>query len=194
MVTLLTAILVGMSLFAWFCLVKIVPDCNVSMYRYRLWRVRDRLADQIRWGQFDCDAPARALLWDVEQYIAQAPEVGFVKLLFSRWAKRGCQPEPDVLQRNDLTADDRRRLETYVHELDHIHVRHIAFGSPSGWVITLLLVPAAIVASAIHRLGRSGIRDGSVISEARERVRNETSPAWALSDTDTGTHSLTRAV
>jgi hypothetical protein len=192
---LLTIDLLGVGLFAWFCLVKVLPDCNVSIYRYRLWRVRDRLADQIRWGQFDDARAPTELLQRVERFIVTAPEIGIVKLLFMRLALRGCPAEPDLLEREGLSRDDRRRLELIVRELQSINARHVAFGSPSGWILTFLLVPVALVVIAIERLNQRGVPHGSVLDETRDRIRHEASPSWNYFDSeDTGSHPLTRAI
>ncbi len=72
MAALLTFDLVALALFAWFCLVKVVPDCNVSILRYRLWRVRDRLADQICLGVYENEAAATDVLHTIEACIANS--------------------------------------------------------------------------------------------------------------------------
>jgi hypothetical protein len=183
-----------LALFAWYCVVKVVPDCNVSIYRYRLWRVRDRLADQVRAGLYENESAPLELLHEIERFIANAHELGIVKLVLAKWAARGYDEEDlCVLDRTDLSPDDHHRLRLMFEEVNRITARHIALGAPSGWVITGLLIPVAVIASIVETFRRPQDH-GSVLGHARDRVRHETTPPPGIfRPEDTGTHSLTRA-
>jgi hypothetical protein len=189
---LLTIELVVLALFAWFCVVKVVPDCNVSILRYRLWRVRDRLADQIRLSVYENEDAARGVLQVIEGCIAGSHELGIIKVVVARWAVRDDDSfRANPLDRPDLSDSDRHRLRGIIAEVESLGARHIAFGSPSGWVITCLLVPAAIIVSVYEKFRRPKDH-GSVLGHARQRVRRETTPPIYQPE-DTGTHRLTQA-
>jgi hypothetical protein len=178
---------VGITLFAWFGLIKIIPSCNLSIFRYRLWRLRDELADEVLDGSFQDAAQPRNLLQFLEGVIELAPELGALKLVAMRWSCRHVRiPElfdPETL--DALHPSDRAIIERRLNELQQIAVRHVLFGSPSGWLLTFLAVPTALIVSLGDHILRvlKGQRDGaSVIQEARHRVRDdvEVGPALAL--------------
>jgi hypothetical protein len=179
--------IVGITLFAWFGLIKIIPSCNLSIFRYRLWRLRDGLADEVLDGTFRDVAQPRALLQFLEGVIELAPELGALKLVAMRWSCRHVQV-PELFDRETLEAlhpSDQEIIKRRLNELQQIAVRHVLFGSPSGWLLTLLAVPTALIVSFGDHVLRwlKGQRDGvSVIQEARHRVRDdvEVGPALAL--------------
>jgi hypothetical protein len=176
--TVLTIEIVAVALFAGFCVVGVIPACNMSIFRYRLWDLRDRLADEIRAGRFDDDQLPGAFLKFVESSIVHARNIGAVKLLFVRWSARNV-PCPPLFDLDDLSRDDKRRLGAYESEFRGLLVRHILFGNPSGWALTIVMVPIALLASVIARGSRRG-DGGSVINDARSRVRDEMDPGMAL--------------
>jgi hypothetical protein len=187
MQTFLVLDVVGITLFAWFGLIKIIPACNLSMFRYRLWRLRDRLADEVLDGSFRDATHPQTLVCFLEGVIDLAPEIGALKLAAMRWSCRHVQV-PELFDRQTLEAldpDDRAIMEQRLDELRQIAVRHVLFGSPSGWLLTFVLVPLAVIASLFEHILRllKGQRDGvSVLQEARHRVRDdvEVDPALAL--------------
>jgi hypothetical protein len=164
---------VGITLFAWFCVVRIIPSCNVSMYRYRLWRLRDQVADDVREGVFQDATQPQRLVRFIEGIIVLAPELGAVKLAIMRWS---CRHVPDAKYPFDLQAlrpQDRKIMEARLNELGTLTARRILFGSPSGWCLTLVLTPLALISSLVAHLLSGAVDGGSVIEEARHRVRDE---------------------
>ena len=165
--------IVGITLFAWFCVVKIIPSSNVSMYRYRLWRLRDRVADEVREGAFEDVAQPRQLVRFIEGIIVLAPELGAVKLAVMRWS---CRHVPDAeypFSLEGLQPREREIMEARINELGALTVRRILFGSPSGWFLALILAPLALISSLVAHLLGGAVDRGSVIEEARHRVRDE---------------------
>src|SRR5664279_2002615 len=155
METFLVLDVVGVTLFAWFGLIKIIPSCNLSMFRYRLWRLRDQLADDVRDGAFQETTQPQVLVRFLEGVIELAPEIGALKLGAMRWSCRHVQ-SPELFAREVLEAldpRDREIMERRLDELRQIAVRHVLFGSPSGWVLTFILVPLAVtVTLGVHLL------------------------------------------
>lgn len=164
---------VGITLFAWFCVVRIIPSCNVSMYRYRLWQLRDQVVDDVREGVFrDATQPQR-LVQFIEGIIVLAPELGAVKLAVMRWS---CRHVPDAEYPFDLQGlrpQEREIMQARISELGALTARRILFGSPSGWFLMLVLTSLALVSSLVARLLSGGADGSSVIEEARHRVRDE---------------------
>jgi hypothetical protein len=155
MQTFLVLDVVGITLFAWFGLIKIIPSCNLSTFRYRLWRLRDQIADDVRGGAFQETAQPQVLVRFLEGVIDLAPEIGALKLGAMRWSCRHVQ-SPELFDREALEAlepHDREIMEQRLDELRRITVRHVLLGSPSGWVLTFILVPLAFaVTLCVHLL------------------------------------------
>jgi hypothetical protein len=149
------------------------------MFRYRLWRLRDRLADEIRDRVFDDDAQPKLLLQFVEASIEIAPDVGAIKLLFVRWSSRHIRTR-EFFDFERLSPDDAARMTTYFNEFRALSVRHVAFGSLSGWILTALLAPLAVLVTLIERVRGGDDDNRSVIREARNRVSDEVDPGFTL--------------
>ncbi len=164
---------IGMTLFAWFCLVRIIPSCNVSMYRYRLWRLRDRVADELREGTFQEAEQAKGLLHFIEAVIVLAPELGPVKLGVMLWSCRHVPDPEDPFKLEALSPQDKVLMEERLNELGGLTARHVLFGSPSGWVVTFVLGTFAFATSLVVHLLRGAPDGRSVIDGTRHRVRDE---------------------
>jgi len=59
----------------------IIPGCWTSQFRYRVWRLRDEIADDIRRHRFEDETQARILLGDVEAAIRCAHQLSMVNML-----------------------------------------------------------------------------------------------------------------
>lgn len=164
---------VALSLFAWFCLVKVIPSCNVSMYRYRLWRLRDRLADEIREGVFEAKEQPKALLGFVEGVIVLAPNIGAVKLGVMLWSTRHTPDPEDPIKLDALSPGDKKLMEERLSELGGLTAKHVLLGSPSGWIVTFVLGTFAFATSLIVYLLRGAPDGSSVLDGTRLRVRDE---------------------
>jgi hypothetical protein len=197
MSALLTFDVVATALLAWCSLLWIIPSCNLSVFRYRLWQLRDRVADDIRQGAFDDDACAEEFLCFVEGAIRGAPDFGTVKLLIMLWATRGVPP-PKPFDLEALSPADKALTERHLDELQMLGARHAILGSPSGWILIAVGFPVALVASLIARIrkGRDDDDKRSLIRDARSRVRDEVDPGLALvvARPNRSGHSLSRMV
>jgi hypothetical protein len=171
---------VGITLFAWFCLVKLIPSCNVSMYRYRLWRLRDCLADDVLKGSFQDTIRAQKLVLFIEAVIVLAPQLGPVKLGVMRWSSRHVPKSDDPFNLATFDPRDRKIVEARLNELAMFTARHILFGSPSGWILMFVLGVPALISSFLAYLLRGAPDGSSVIEGARHRVRDEIEADQAL--------------
>jgi hypothetical protein len=143
------------------------------MYRYRLWRLRDQVADDVREGVFQDATQPQRLVQFIEGIIVLAPELGAVKLAVMRWS---CRHVPDAEYPFDLQGlqpQDREIMQARINELGALTARRILFGSPSGWFLMLVLTPLALISSLVAHLLSGAVDGSSVIEEARHRVRDE---------------------
>lgn len=182
----LTVIAVALAIFAWVCIVKIIPDCARSLFRYRLWRLRDELVDEIRAGTFENDEMPKVLAAVVEGTITVAPEATLARMLMAAWTCRSMQV-PELFDFESLGRGDRRLLEKRFSEYRQIAVRHILLGAPSGWILTalvgVLVVPVAALFALMMTLSgrRHDKHDGSSwFQDLRHRLQGEVDPALAL--------------
>jgi hypothetical protein len=173
--------IVAIALFAWFCLVKVIPSCNVSLYRYRLWRLRDGLADEVRQGAFQDAAPARAVIAFIESLIVLAPQLGAVKLGVMLWSCRHVPDAPDPFKLESLAPRDRQMVQTRLDTVGGLTARHLLLGSPSGWALLVILgIPTFVISLAAFLL-RGAPAGSSVIESTRHRMRHEIEVDRALS-------------
>jgi hypothetical protein len=173
---LLTVSVVAIALFAWASVVRIVPFCAVSVFRYRLWRLRDQLVDEIRHGKFDDIEQPKVLVSLIEATIAGAKDLTALNLLLVRLAApRGVSP-PQLLNLDDLNPRDRELVEGHLHGLLRAMAIHTLRGTPSGWICSIVLLPLAVVITLVARLRGKG-DGGSVIQATKLHVREEVDPA-----------------
>jgi hypothetical protein len=175
----LTIDCVAIALFAGFCVAVVIPACNASVFRYRLWRLRDRIADEIRADGFQDRERPEMVLKFVEHSIEFAPDVNVFKLLVVGWSCRHLEQPTDPFQLDELSRDDRTRIEHHLGELSRLSLRHVLLDSPSGWLVIGLLAPLAVFASLLDRRGHDE-HERSVFADARRRVRHEVDPVPAL--------------
>lgn len=169
---LVTAVLT-LALLAWAGAFKVIPYCALSMFRYRLWRFRDGLADDIRRGSFEDQTQPRIFLRLVETSIENANELSPLNMLLFRLSIVGMREPPRQLELNQISsAKDRERLMGKMAAFERMLIRHAFTGTPSGWFVTLGAVPVAIIATLIAQL--RGVADGETLIEgAKEYVSRE---------------------
>lgn len=182
MSVLLTTSIVTLALGAWFSVFKIVPDCATSHFRYRLWRLRDCLVDEIRHGEYENAEKPRRLLALIELVIAEAADLSALNLLLAHLAARGVERRDDPLGLRGLRVEDASRLQKHRSELEHAMFAKAFAGTPSGWIAMLIAGPLAVIA-VVARLAAHGNRDGgSLVARVERRVVAdlELSPALDL--------------
>jgi hypothetical protein len=178
---LLTVDCVTAALFAGFCLAKVIPACNRSMFRFRLWKLRDELADEIRAGVFHDSARARELMVLTEDVIERAAEVSAGRLLLLHAAARGRLHylTEAAIGLEGLDEHDLPLLTARCRTLEWVMRRHVMFGSPVGWLLLATLVPLSLLAAIVFYVFD---RSGSVIGKAKALLRKEIDPRATLLD------------
>lgn len=198
MTAVLTIAVIAIAGFAWLCLTNVIPSCCTSLFRYRLWQLRDEVFDEIYVGTFDDSEQPERLVDLLEVAIAQSHEVTVFRLLLMRWSNRNLPQasRSDVYPFESLTEHDKPLMKQRLDRFESIIIRHVAFGSPSGWIAIAILAPMAGIAVIFDRL-RGDRGGGSIVQDAKEdlRERLEGEPALAaLMNGRKPKHSLSHCV
>lgn len=138
---LLTINLILLFLAAWFSLTKVVPSCATSRYRYRLWRQRDMLADEIRHEKFHNPQAARKVLTLIDIAIEDAEDLSALNFFLFGWVFRKEEIPRDPLGLGDLTDFDHDCLHEHLEQVQSALLSKTLLGSVSGWLITAALFP-----------------------------------------------------
>jgi hypothetical protein len=177
MEALLTLNVIGLSLLAWACIVWIVPSYATSHLRYRLWRLRDELVDDIRAGKFDDDEQPRELVAIVESVIERAAEFSALNVVLLRLSVGRRFRPPHPLKLDKVSDRDRERLEQCLEGLlDAVMVKSL-LGTPSGWLMCVVLFPVALLSAITTRGGKGpGRPSRPFLRRTRLRAAGEVDP------------------
>jgi hypothetical protein len=146
-------------LFAWICVVHIIPGSLMCMFRQRLWHQRDELAAEIRAGRFNDSEPAECLIDLMERYIRFAPEFSAFRVTIARTAARfGDVPPPEPFSIETLLPAERLIMGTYMANFNETVADHVLFETPSGWLLILLSVLILPLMLLFEVLGGRGVR------------------------------------
>jgi AcrR family transcriptional regulator len=185
----LTVLLIGLAGLAWACLFRIVPSCCTSLFRYRLWALRDDVVDEIYAGRYDDPSGARRFVEFLETAIEAASELSALKLTLVHWSARGltlhqASSLEELLGFAAMSQGDQDVVRPHVDRFQRATVRHALLGAPSGWMMLAAMFPLA-VGLALTQLIRGGRAHGgsnSVFDEAKQHIRDEfeVEPVMAL--------------
>ncbi|HET8814110.1 MAG TPA: hypothetical protein VFM51_04065 [Solirubrobacterales bacterium] len=168
MTALLTLTLVALALFAWVSITKIVPSYATSRYRYRLWRLRDDLSDDIRHGKFDQEEGPRKVLALIDLAIEDADDLSALNMILFAWTVVGTKDIPeDPLELGELSPHDDRMLAERLQAVHSALLAKTLLGSVSGWVITIVLTPFVFY-SAMRDSGRP-----KILARASDRIQTD---------------------
>lgn len=171
MTVLTTFALIAVALFVWACFFKIIPNCLLSLFRYKLWRQRDQLAREIRCGEYEHRESAEMVLVEIECFIEGAPQLSPLNIALLYLSARGVVVVPeDRLILRKLPADERARLEGKLDEFHRAVARHVLCGTPSGWLVMSLAVPIVPVVLFFRALADEGKQLPRLKADTRERV------------------------
>jgi len=170
----LTFDLIALVLFASVCVFKIIPSCNVSQLRYRLWRLRDDVVDEIRGDVFSKDDQPRRFVTEVERLIANSQELTPFRLFLLYLSARPFRlPRPDrAFDLDALRGRDRAVMSKHADALERLVVRHLLTGSPSGWLVICVSAPIAAGAALLDRTKGKG-NGASVLQSTKDHLREE---------------------
>lgn len=169
-----TGVIVLWAVAAWFALTKVIPSCSVSLFRYRLWRIRDDLVDAIGQGAFTDDAAPKKLVADIEVFIRAAPDVNIITAGLHRWIGWGMDlsPDGDPFDFERAPKADRALLQKYADRFQGAFAKQVLLGRPSGWLLLVVFAPSIAGIVLVSQIkNRSGY--GSFVRETKSHMRDE---------------------
>lgn len=135
----------GLVATAWGFLVGI-PHATIGAYRTRLWKLRDHLADEILAGKISHTQAGWYLVTRIETRIAIAPSLNpFRLIVLALTIDRETRSEMASVNKPKYNPERYAEFSPYIQELDHADRRHLFTGSPSGWLLIVLVFVAALV-------------------------------------------------
>jgi hypothetical protein len=139
MAALLTVALTVNFFFAYISIIYIVPSSERSRFRYRLWKLRDRVVDEIYDGRFENVEQPQRLVALIEIAIYSADEISWLKVMAARLMKKPPPGRPMKLlvDLQAVSERDRELLEARLNVLYWCVARHVFLGTPSGWLACL---------------------------------------------------------
>jgi hypothetical protein len=159
--TLLMIGVVGSLFFAWVCIFHVIPNCLLSMFRYRLWRQRDELAADIRNGSFERTEAPEELVELMERFIQFAPEFSAARVTLGRIVEGLSDvpaPREPLLDMTEMLPEEQEMLGRYMTKFNDSVGDHVLLETPSGWGVVLigvLLLPI-LIPIALHQLRKDG--------------------------------------
>lgn len=143
-------ILIPAMLFLWAGILFIVPSYMRSLFRYRLWEIRDRAVDDLRAGRLADCYTVREFISMVEFAIRYANRMTLLEVIVTPPLPRPWAEARENGRRADLAEmsdDSRFRFERCAVGFSHALLRHVLGGSLTGWVVA--------VVGTVCRLGES---------------------------------------
>jgi hypothetical protein len=173
----LTVILLSLAVGASIIVFYVFPSSTASLLRYKLWALRDELVDGLNNDEFQDVTQPRKLVRDVELTIESAEELRPVRMLVLMLLAGGKRPPGNYTAFDLSRADDADKLllEPLWRRYVSAVIKHVLFGSWSGFVVAPILIFAAAIESILKgRIGRDGgADDGSVVDDMKQVVRRE---------------------
>lgn len=140
-----------------------IPRTMASLFRYRLWRLRDALVDDVLFDRIENTPEIEELRGHLETAIRTAEhltpgKLAVVAMYHSPRAKL------ELARRSTLLRDDHKPSKREA-EFGRLALRHLLFGSPTGWMFSVilfgLLLPIAVAVYGTKRV-REMVRDSYV--------------------------------
>jgi hypothetical protein len=183
MTTLLLLNVLALAITAWAVIFALIPACLRSLTRHRLWQLRDRVVDELLDGSYEDTEKPMQLVEDAELAIAYLERLSMFNFLVAKLAASGLDlPTKAPLDLSGLSPSDRERLQVHLSEFQRALSKQVLLRTPSGWIITLALLPLVLVITALRHLFGSRDSEGrSVIEDTKIQVRDEVELEPALS-------------
>ena len=160
-----TNLLLAAALVGAFCLLfLVVPSCQTTFFRNRLWRIRDDLADDVRAGRFaDHREVANELYRHIDIVIRFGADLSPAKVTLFHVFSIGVEKTESWDENFSVVKDDddRERLKEHYKRVRSAMVFHFYGGSPSGWLLfalVTLLTPLVVIVFVVMRLLRLQFR------------------------------------
>ena len=146
MALLLTLLIIGMVLLAWLSVFKIIPSCYLEMRSYKLWRLRDKLADAIILHQeLEDDLQARHFLVYIEKSIQATAKLGPLNTVILHLVSRKSKTESSARFLGGLEGRDRTLLSSYLKDYEDCLADYSIWKFlPRQWVLDTTMISVAM--------------------------------------------------
>ncbi|MCK6471521.1 MAG: hypothetical protein L6R28_07225 [Planctomycetes bacterium] len=156
----LAVLLAGVLIVAllWINIFLLIPGFARSRTRYKLWEIRDKIADERYEGQLPSAPPTESLINEIEGTINCVNNLTVANLLCWRLALRRELLEPsDPENFSSFSEQQLERFEKYKDDYLTLCAHHALFWSPSGMLLMVLAISLSPVILLIHFF--CGLRD-----------------------------------
>jgi len=138
---------------ATYLLLVAIPNTMHSRFRHALWDVRDAVVDDVLDGRLELNKATKQLLTTIHLAIMFAPEhtMRSAVMAVSLLKDREIVPLEKVLSSKAVPAQQRPLLLAHYDKVQRATTEHLLFGSPSGWVASLLALVFGPVRRKEHR-------------------------------------------
>ena len=147
------------TLAVWTIFIVFIPTCLCSMFRYRLWRLRDAVKDDMLYGRLPDRAFIGEFLSMVEAFILVADKFTLIQviLLPSNEEETARRRNALIQSLKELGEEHLQLFKAYRKEFVEIIVMRLVVGSLTGWVFLTLLLPALLLMLACRLVQRASI-------------------------------------
>ncbi len=172
--------LVALSLLLWGGVVYVVPRNLRSLFRYRLWTIRDRIVDEVLSGELPDSPVVRGLILMVESAIRHAGDATLMRFLLI--PPLPCDYRKEWLEfwdtgLKELSDDQRARFEKHRDLLGKALVKRLVSASIGGWILFVVVCAMvffrAIFAGVRSWVSNSPIAPHDYARELSNRLGNE---------------------
>lgn len=178
-------IMVGIFSVAIFTACVSIPRDLRSLYRYKMWKLRDDVFDDIASGRLSDNQVSNELLVGIEMAVQAAP---WMTLL--NWLSFPKVPDDEshrrieflVLAKNAMSSDERELFEKRQKEFHKIFVRHLVCGSLSGWFVIAITIPVFFAICTPKALRRGAMM--LALEGLGERRIAMTDRVWMFKDSE----------
>jgi hypothetical protein len=129
-----------LAIAAWAGIILVIPWCQRSRFRYRLWRLRDKVTDDLIRDALPRSDAVIELREQIDDSIRYSRDFTFLNFLLAYTvAEKYSRLAVQRASRDDLRPEEAERLKQYESQLEEAQTVHLLTGSVSGWVGTVLL-------------------------------------------------------
>lgn len=148
------------------------------MFRYRLWRLRDRIVDDTFANRLSAGPAASRLLSLIETTIRLSAHITLFQFLLVPVSQEDVQQSQARFKesRNALPEDEKRLFATYEEEFFLAAAGYLLFGSIFGWIVVLLAGPFLVIAYIVRLVKRMSFETKSLLDHISALIRDMLSP------------------
>ncbi len=159
----------------WAIFVIQVPRTLRSLFRYRLWAIRDAVVDDVLRGSLPKSPLVRDDIRQIESIIANSEAVTFLQFLFLPRLPKKYVEARKALRAEEfkkLTEKQQGVLSGYTDALRSSVLKHLFFGSFAGCTVLGLVAAVAFVVAIVAAVRTSAFSVARLMKNTVDRVRS----------------------